>query len=618
MRSSDNLGNEVVSQGDLTFFTAPLPAPSIVVSDDMNDQSLQPIWNFVNPFPPGGSSVQNNGATTHIVVPGGAAHEIWTGGYLAPRIMQTANNTDLEITVRFLSGLSGTSSSSQSQGLVFESDPNNCLRFDFTTGLDDSTRIFAAGFANGFSSPAVKVSRNISAYNQSPLYLKVRRESNVWTELYSFDGVTWNNGATFYYALPVNKVGVFAGNGGSAPQQFDCLIDEVAAPLPATARLVTPSPNAADVPLPPALTWESLQSTSYQVQLSQDSTFVGTVVYDSVVTVPTAQPSSLAGLTRYFWRARGKNANGNGSYSGVQSFTTAVLVPPAPLLAAPGNGALGQPLQPTLRWFNANGASSYWLQVSTDSLFSALVFSDSAIVDSFGVPASLSYETEYYWRVRAKNINGAGPFSEKRTFTTSIGPVVLWSPSNHTADADTTGLLFTWRRMTSATSYRFELATDSTFATGLIKDVSGIVDTFRVVSGLASNRQHYWRVRGANGGGSGPASPVWDFSTLAPLGVREAGVLPHAYQLYQNYPNPFNPTTEITFDIAAASAVEITIHDLLGRIVRRLVSEQKAPGQYRVTWEGTDDTGAGVASGVYLYRIQAGSFVQTRKLILLR
>ena len=91
--------------------------------------------------------------------------------------------------------------------------------------------------------------------------------------------------------------------------------------------------------------------------------------------------------------------------------------------------------------------------------------------------------------------------------------------------------------------------------------------------------------------------------------------LPETFSLAQNYPNPFNPTTAIRFSIPVGTrlAVSLRVYDLLGREVTTLVNEKKAPGTYEITWDAS-----GHASGLYFYRLKAGEFVETNKLILLR
>jgi len=91
--------------------------------------------------------------------------------------------------------------------------------------------------------------------------------------------------------------------------------------------------------------------------------------------------------------------------------------------------------------------------------------------------------------------------------------------------------------------------------------------------------------------------------------------------LGQNYPNPFNPATniEIAIPVSASNVrVQLDIFNSAGQRVRLLLDEVKAPGNYSFSWNGTSDKGETVASGIYLYRITAGSFVQTRKMIFMR
>lgn len=98
----------------------------------------------------------------------------------------------------------------------------------------------------------------------------------------------------------------------------------------------------------------------------------------------------------------------------------------------------------------------------------------------------------------------------------------------------------------------------------------------------------------------------------------EHTLIPSDYVLEQNYPNPFNPETNIRFFIPNSQHVAITIYNPLGQAIRRLVSQQFAAGAHFIKWDGQNDVDSNVASGVYLYKIQAGEFVATRKMMLIR
>ncbi|OGB60287.1 MAG: hypothetical protein A2Y94_05995 [Caldithrix sp. RBG_13_44_9] len=94
--------------------------------------------------------------------------------------------------------------------------------------------------------------------------------------------------------------------------------------------------------------------------------------------------------------------------------------------------------------------------------------------------------------------------------------------------------------------------------------------------------------------------------------------IPGTFILHQNYPNPFNPSTAISFDIPQAVNVKVDIFDITGRRIRTLLDEPKVAGSYDVIWNGTDDTGNSVASGLYVYRLRAGDFIQSKKLLFMK
>jgi len=98
----------------------------------------------------------------------------------------------------------------------------------------------------------------------------------------------------------------------------------------------------------------------------------------------------------------------------------------------------------------------------------------------------------------------------------------------------------------------------------------------------------------------------------------ETPLLPSGYALRQNYPNPFNPVTTINYSLPVRGHVNITIYNILGREVATLVDDIRPSGNHRVEWNGADKAGHQVASGIYLYRMSAGEFVQTRKMVLIR
>ena len=116
--------------------------------------------------------------------------------------------------------------------------------------------------------------------------------------------------------------------------------------------------------------------------------------------------------------------------------------------------------------------------------------------------------------------------------------------------------------------------------------------------------------------------PPWDgpheFHVATGVDFANGGPLPTAFSLRQNYPNPFNPTTEVHFDVPTRSHVRIEIYNVLGHRVETLVNEEMGAGSYVRMWDGTNSRGSAVSSGVYLYKMTAGDFTESKKMIMLK
>ena len=100
--------------------------------------------------------------------------------------------------------------------------------------------------------------------------------------------------------------------------------------------------------------------------------------------------------------------------------------------------------------------------------------------------------------------------------------------------------------------------------------------------------------------------------------VDDIKINPYSYQLYENFPNPFNPETQIRFEIGARENVQILIYDILGRQIRYLVNEQYSPGFHVVNWDGTNETGQPVSSGMYIYLLKAGNYMADKKMLFVK
>jgi hypothetical protein len=129
------------------------------------------------------------------------------------------------------------------------------------------------------------------------------------------------------------------------------------------------------------------------------------------------------------------------------------------------------------------------------------------------------------------------------------------------------------------------------------------------------------RFRYSIGGGLPPDGEVEDYEVTIEddevTSANEDGV-PTRFALHEAVRNPFNPQTTLSFSLPLASHVQPTIYDVSGRLVTTLLDEDRGPGRHDVVWDGHDDLQQRVSSGVYFYRIKAGSFVETKRMVLLK
>jgi hypothetical protein len=222
-----------------------------------------------------------------------------------------------------------------------------------------------------------------------------------------------------------------------------------------------------------------------------------------------------------------------------------------------------------------------------------------------------------------------GEFAARQEFTLTVSdstvpltnPTVLrtpaWGAVNIPIDTE-----FSWETIDGATLYELQVTTksDLSFETPMLdqSEIDGTATTNSLVyytaSGLPEAAQLIWRVRAQNASGFSPWSDVSQYRTSGTTTpTEEAEELPATAELFQNYPNPFNPSTTIAFELPSASDVTLTIFDLMGREVATVASGMLSAGRHEVRW----DAGR-LASGMYVYRLRAGSFVKSKTLSLVK
>jgi formylglycine-generating enzyme required for sulfatase activity len=273
-----------------------------------------------------------------------------------------------------------------------------------------------------------------------------------------------------------------------------------------------PADSATEQPLPITLKWKaSSGATAYHLQVATDTLFKE-LIFDNTVKDTLQQISGLFIATTYYWHVQAHSSNGESAYSKKWNFKTLTAPPGIPELCSPASGSNNQTANPILSWHIATNASSYTLQVASDSAFTSIVYNQSGLTDTVRQISGLKASSTYFWRVMATNTFSSSSFSSVRSFTT------IAVPSSPTLLTPITGainqplsLKFSWAPVAGAVSYILQVSTDSSFK--IITFNSSVTDTSTLVSNLDVNTKYYWRANATNGGGTSVYSLVRNFTT---------------------------------------------------------------------------------------------------------
>lgn len=399
----------------------------------------------------------------------------------------------------------------------------------------------------------------------------------------------------------------------------------------------------------PTLGWyldgSSVSVAGYLVEVDDDAGF-GSLAEVGFTSGPAAtQYTLVANLNwgdTYHWRITPCSnaadlASCQGSAGTTSGAATFIVVGQtgtiAPIQTVPDDAALIATTTATFAWY----VNSSTLPIDHyDVVYSLLGTADFNDVSSFTnvvtgittqqiVVPGLQAGSTYRWRVRACRDAGSTDcdVSTERTFMTPAGQSAV-QPTNGSpiggvslrVSAPTLSW-FTPMQSESALTYEVEFAQSEDFSDA--QRIEGLSSPSVALPELATG-DYFWRVRSQNVAGEFSArSPVSTFTVAgSAVDVETEPEVPGTFALHANYPNPFNPTTRILFDVPASQQVTITVYDVLGRTVQTLVNDVLASGRHEISWNGRDAAGQTVASGVYVYQMKAGNFVQARTMLLLK
>lgn len=369
----------------------------------------------------------------------------------------------------------------------------------------------------------------------------------------------------------------------------------------------------ANVSLTPTMNWTPVSGYALEVRILLDPSGMQSYsgVFIAGVGSLTVNPSLVCG-TNYMVQARWTGETVN-DWSPVIRFSTISCGISIPKLTEPANNAPNQSLTPILRWVSDSGASDR-VQIST--LNGTVVEDRSNLMDKNYTISSgkLLYNTTYLWRVRSTKEGITTDWSETFRFTTmdgflTPGNTILISPSNNSTGKDFASVTLMWLRGSNSPECEYRVAKSSVFTNPVF---SGVVSTTQtVIQNLEPATTYYWQVRGKNGTAYGDWSSTSNFMTKGGITSVEDNNVPTEFRLEQNYPNPFNPSTKIRFGLKNSEFVSLKVYNTLGQEIAKLVNSEMPIGLHEIQFDGSK-----FSSGIYIYKIQAGNFSSTKKMIL--
>ena len=246
-----------------------------------------------------------------------------------------------------------------------------------------------------------------------------------------------------------------------------------------------------------------LNATGYTLQVSKNASFTN-IVETKPIQAYSWVASGLSYDTTYYFRVRAESATGSGQWSATATADTKALTQPTGLVANAQSFT-----QINTSWNAVSGATGYQLQVAKNAAFSDSLQTLTSTGTSTNVTA-LSYNTAYYFRVRATWNSNTGPWSSVISKATNS----LAAPQSLMASANSkTQATATWKAVTGATSYQLDRSTTNTFTSGTTTSITGITSVSRAITGLSPGVTYYVRVKAVWSGNNGPWSNVANVTT---------------------------------------------------------------------------------------------------------
>jgi len=349
----------------------------------------------------------------------------------------------------------------------------------------------------------------------------------------------------------------------------------------------------------------------------------------------------------YFWRVQALDQSGatSGFTSGTRFFFfNKMNTAPQPVIAgfSPKDGLEVRTQKPEISWNPAKdadlsdhpGALRYSLHLADNTGFANhLPYTTGAGLNTFEVPVPLSENAKWFYRVQTMDDEGLiSAWSPAQHFLVNAvdePPAVfnLHFPANNST-VTTDSVTFFWANTfdvdpNDKISFTFELSLQPNFSENLISAPNQTDSCLKIGMNGMAKTAYFWRVKATDSdglvtwGSQSEATP-WSF-VLAAASVSDysAGV-PTTFALFQNFPNPFNPETTIRYQLPVPGHTQLKIYNPLGQEIRTLFDSEQPVGFYQLRWDGKDNQGFKVGSGIYICQLRTEQSIAVKKMVVIQ
>ena len=310
---------------------------------------------------------------------------------------------------------------------------------------------------------------------------------------------------------------------------------------------------------------------------------------------------------------------------------TPKTAPNCPILETPIANAVNVSVTPLLKWLvdpSGNEVTSFHLQISESADFKNIVVDEPLLQNNeFSVldDSKLDYNQTFFWRVFAKNSYGVCSETHTARSFSTLPPlpetVILTSPDNYSTDQLIRPTLSWQSPAGTIDGYYVYLSVSENpglSQANLVQTVNSNTTTFQLNFDLDHETTYHWQIVAFNSAGKGDVSDSWKFVTEKKLNADDYLASVMDTELFSNYPNPFNPTTTISFVLRHDGLVSIEIFNIRGQKIRSLANSFYRAGKHNIIFNGKDDSGSELGSGLYLCRMTTDGYNSTKRLLLIK